>query len=246
MIRVAEKLTFIRRASSSTIPAHVKVFDRETKRRQRNWAANANEFDKANALRKECGYRIADRVFDLTKFNEVCIDLGSGAGYIAPHLIKENVGVVIQCDMSEEMIKKADQAPRLEVSSLLADKFEFFQFPVHNVVANEELVPFRSESADLIVSSLAAHWINDLPGWFRRCIKVLRPDAAMIGSMLAGDSLHELRVSIQLAEMERLGGIGAHISPFVKSQDIGSLMNRAGFSMITLDLEDIEVKLYFD
>lgn len=43
--------------------------------------------------------------------------------------------------------------------------------------------------------------------------------------------------------MERLGGLGAHISPFVESHDIGSLMGRAGFSMITLDLDEIEVHL---
>jgi NADH dehydrogenase [ubiquinone] 1 alpha subcomplex assembly factor 5 len=102
-------------------------------------------------------------------------------------------------------------------------------------------VPFRDESIDLVLSSLTAHWINDLPGWFRRCLQVLKPDGAMIGSLLAGDTLHELRVSLQLAEMERLGGLGSHISPFVQPQDIGSLMNRAGFGMITLDLDEITV-----
>lgn len=109
------------------------------------------------------------------------------------------------------------------------------------MIADEEDVPFRSDSVDLILSSLAAHWINDLPGWFRRCLKVLKPDGAMIGSLLAGDTLHELRVSLQLAEMERLGGLGSHISPFVQPHDIGSLMNKAGFGMITLDLDEIEV-----
>lgn len=85
------------------------------KRRQRNWAVNQADFDKVQALREECGYRIADRVFDLTKFNEVCVDLGSGVGYIAPHLIKENVGMLIQCDMSDEMIKQSSTKPELEV-----------------------------------------------------------------------------------------------------------------------------------
>lgn len=34
------------------------------------------------------------------------------------------------------------------------------------IVADEELAPFRDQSADLIISSLSAHWINDLPKWF--------------------------------------------------------------------------------
>lgn len=109
------------------------------------------------------------------------------------------------------------------------------------MIADEELVPFRSESINLITSSMSAHWINDLPGWFQRCFEILKPDGCMLGTMLAGDTLHELRVSLQLAETERYGGLGQHVSPFVKFQDVGSLMNRAGFGMITLDIDEIQV-----
>jgi NADH dehydrogenase [ubiquinone] 1 alpha subcomplex assembly factor 5 len=120
--RALRRLAFIRRtgvrsATSSTIPGHVQVFDREMKRRQRNWAVNSVDFDKAQHLREECGYRIADRVFDLTKFNEVCLDLGCGTGYIAQHLIKENVGTLIQCDISEEMVRRAKESTSAEASS---------------------------------------------------------------------------------------------------------------------------------
>lgn len=76
---------------------------------------------------------------------------------------------------------------------------------------------------------------------FARCFSILRPDCPLIGAVLAADTLHELRVSIQLAETERLGGIGSHISPFVQPHDIGSLMHHAGFEMITLDMDEIEV-----
>uniref|UniRef100_A0AC34PWE5 Methyltransferase type 11 domain-containing protein n=1 Tax=Panagrolaimus sp. JU765 TaxID=591449 RepID=A0AC34PWE5_9BILA len=211
-----------------SVPSNVKVFDRETKRRQRNWAASQPDFNVAQYVKDEVGYRVADKVFDLVKFNEVVLDLGCGAGHISPNLIKENVGCVIQCDMSENMVKISKSASETE-------------FPTMRIVADEELVPFRKESIDLIVSSLAAHWINDLPGWFSRCLRVLRPDGAMIGAVLAGDTLYQLRVALQLAENERLGGMGVHISPFIEAQDIGSLMTRAGFDMITLDSDEIEV-----
>jgi len=212
-----------------TIPAEVvQVFNRKVKRRQRNIAASQEEFDTYRYVRDEFGARVADRVYDLTGFHEICVDLGCGAGHISPHLIKENVGTIIQSDMSEVMVHRSRGAPEDEMLT-------------HRLVADEELVPFREGSVDLILSSLAAHWINDLPGWFRRCFSVLRPDGCMIGSILAGETLHELRVSLQLAEMERLGGIGAHISPFVEAQDIGALMSRAGFGMITLDADEMQV-----
>uniref|UniRef100_A0AC34GAY3 Methyltransferase type 11 domain-containing protein n=1 Tax=Panagrolaimus sp. ES5 TaxID=591445 RepID=A0AC34GAY3_9BILA len=178
------------------------IFDRKTKLKQRNWAAAQPDFDVCQYVKDEIGYRVADKVFDLTKFNDVVLDLGCGVGHIGQHLIKENVGVLIQCDMSEGMIRKSKGAPEDEIPTL-------------RVIADEEKVPFKSQSIDLIVTSLSAHWINDLPGWFQRCFNILRPDGAMIGALLAGDTLYQLRVALQLAENERLGGMGTHISPFI-------------------------------
>ncbi|TKR94940.1 hypothetical protein L596_009166 [Steinernema carpocapsae] len=208
----------------------MKVFDRDMKRQQRDWVASNPDYDVYQYVKDEIAYRVADKVYDLTKFNEICLDLGCGGGHVAPHLIKENVGALIQCDMSEGLVRRSHSAQDSEIQTL-------------RVIADEELVPFRESSIDLIISSLSGHWINDLPGWFSRCLKVLRPDCVMIGAMFAGDTLFELRVALQLAEMERLGGVGAHISPFVQPQDIGSLMNRAGFDMITLDTDEIERRL---
>jgi NADH dehydrogenase [ubiquinone] 1 alpha subcomplex assembly factor 5 len=36
--------------------------------------------------------------------------------------------------------------------------------PVERIVADEEKPPFEPESQDAILSCLALHWINDLPG----------------------------------------------------------------------------------
>ena len=50
------------------------------------------------------------------------------------------------------------------------------------------------------------------------------------------------RCSLQLAEQEREGGFGSHISPFVEVQDLGSLLNRSGFTMLTLDSDEVIVR----
>lgn len=39
------------------------------------------------------------------------------------------------------------------------------EVPVIRVVADESMAPFQEKSADLVVSSLSAHWINDLAKW---------------------------------------------------------------------------------
>ncbi|VDP42815.1 unnamed protein product [Schistosoma mattheei] len=69
----------------------------------------------------------------------------------------------------------------------------------------------------------------------------LRNDGCLLGVMPAMDTLYELRVSLQLAELERLGGISSHISPFVDSVDMANLLQCAGFNLITLDIDEIVI-----
>ena len=53
----------------------------------------------------------------------------------------------------------------------------------------------------------------------------------------------KLRGSLQLAELEREGGFASHVSPFVQAQDLGSLLNRSGFNMLTLDTDEITIRV---
>lgn len=52
--------------------------------------------------------------------------------------------------------------------------------------------------------------------------------------MFGGDTLYELRCSLQLAELEREGGFSPHVSPFVAVSDLGHLLSRAGFNTLTV------------
>jgi NADH dehydrogenase [ubiquinone] 1 alpha subcomplex assembly factor 5 len=106
--------------------------------------------------------------------------------------------------------------------------------PVLSVVADEEDLPFVNDLFDLVTSSLSLHWVNDLPKAMQEAWRVLKPDAPLVGAMFAGDTLFELRSSLQLAEMEREGGFSPHISPFVQLSDVGSLLTRAGFTITTI------------
>ena len=52
----------------------------------------------------------------------------------------------------------------------------------------------------------------------------LVPDGVFIASMFGGDTLFELRCSLQLAEIERRGGFAPRVSPFADVRDCGSLL----------------------
>lgn len=95
---------------------------------------------------------------------------------------------------------------------------------------------------ELVISSLSFHWVNNLPGCFDSVMKSLKPDGVFIASLFGGETLYELRSSLQLADVERKGGISPHVSPFAKIRDIGSLLNRAGFTMLTIDTDEMVVR----
>ncbi|XP_069643655.1 arginine-hydroxylase NDUFAF5, mitochondrial isoform X3 [Haliaeetus albicilla] len=110
-----------------------------------------------------------------------------------------------------------------------------------SVVADEECLPFKEDTFDLVVSSLSLHWVNDLPRAFREIHQALKPDGVFIGAMFGGDTLYELRCSLQLAELEREGGFSPHVSPFTAVSDLGHLLSRAGFNTLTVDTDEIQV-----
>lgn len=133
------------------------------------------------------------------------------------------------------------------------DKDEAFvsQFPgkvIRHLVEDEEVAIqqendelLATDQYDAVVSNLSLHWINDLPQTLANINRVLKPDGFFMGTIIGGDTLYELRTSLQLAELERKGGMSPRVSPLVHLNDVGSLLNRAGFSMLTIDSEDIVV-----
>ncbi|KFD51430.1 hypothetical protein M513_07643, partial [Trichuris suis] len=212
--------------SMTTYPSTYNVFDRDLKRRQRDWAASQDDFKDYEYLRKEIGYRLSDRIYDVKRVFNVAVDLGCGCGYIAPHVYKEHVDTLIQLDMSRVMVKRS------------ASSEEVFTARLH---ADEELVPFRDDSIDLVLSSLSLHWINDLPGTFKRIFNVLRPDGLFLAATFGGNTLYELRCSLQLAETERLGGLAPHLSPLLLADDVTALLSQSGFKLLTIDVDTIVV-----
>ena len=106
---------------------------------------------------------------------------------------------------------------------------------------DEELLEFEENSLDCVVSIGSLQWTNDLPGALIQIRRALKPDGVFVGAICGGDTLFELRTSLQLAEQEREGGLGARISPMAESSDMAALMQRAGFNIPTIDVDDVTV-----
>jgi SAM-dependent methyltransferase len=110
------------------------------------------------------------------------------------------------------------------------------------VVADEEALPFADGTLDLIVSALALHFVNDLPGALLQTRRALKPDGLFLAALFGGDTLTELREAFAAAESEVEGGISPRVAPFADLRDLGALLQRAGFALPVADVDRLVVR----
>ncbi|KAG0124220.1 S-adenosyl-L-methionine-dependent methyltransferase [Tuber indicum] len=220
-------------AIASPNPAY-QVFNRRTKCLQRSRSTQNPAHSRAtDYLKSEISLRLIDRVQDIQRPLPHILDLGAGACHIARQLplgISSRLEKLTCVDMSRELLYRDAE---LEFNDNL---------PIERVVVDEEVPPFAENTFDAVISSLSMHWINDLPYTLSSINRILKPDAPFIAAMLGGDTLFELRTSLQLAELERRGGVSPRVSPLADVRDVGGLMQRAGFKLLTIDVDDVVVE----
>lgn len=110
-----------------------------------------------------------------------------------------------------------------------------------DILADEEYLPCRHGSLDLVVSALNLHTVNDLPGALLQVQRALRPDGLFLVALLGGETLRELRICLTEAELELYGRAAPRVAPFADKPQIGGLMQRAGFALPVVDSEIVTV-----
>jgi len=192
---------------------------------------NGNRSRTVDYLRDEVADRLIERFADIKRDLRDILDLGSGPGHFTKLIGNTTYErKVTMMDLSEKMLKRDDANQEYEV-------------PITQKVGDEEelLQNVPRNSFDAVVSCLSLHWVNDLPGALIQIKEALRPDGVFIGAILGGDTLFELRTSLQLAETEREGGISPRVSPMTETSDISNLMGRAGFNLLTVDTDEVKI-----
>ncbi len=201
----------------------MRVFDRPLVRRRRDRAAAL--FPEFDFLVREAANRLVDRMDDVIRRFPSVLDLGCHTGQVAEELrAKDAFEHLVQCDLSPRMARLA------AVNGCAS------------VVADEEWLPFKDASFDLVISCLSLHWVNDLPGTLVQIRRVLKPEGLFLGVMLGGETLKPLRDSLAAAELEIDGGISPRVSPFADVRDMGQLLQRAGFTLPVADGDRIVVR----
>jgi NADH dehydrogenase [ubiquinone] 1 alpha subcomplex assembly factor 5 len=166
----------------------------------------------------------------------VAVDLGSGPGFVYRQL-QGHAGIkkLIQMDIADKFLLRDASAG----GHPFLDPEEWIE--THRMVGDPEWLPLQPESVDLVVSCLDLHWVNDLPGALTQIRRSLKPDGLFLAAMFGENTLRELREAFIVAETEREGGLGQHASPMAGLSDLAGLVQRAGFTLPTLDVDHVDV-----
>ncbi len=185
----------------------------------------ADGYGAASFLKQRAAQDAAERLETIMRDFPRAVDLGARDGTFAKALAASDasgrVGRLIETDLSLAMLA-GRPGPRIQV--------------------DEEALPFADESLDLVVSTLALHWVNDLPGALIQIRRALRPDGLFLGAMLGGSTLTELRQALTEAEAELTDGAGLRVSPFADTFDAAGLLQRAGFALPVADVDRVRVR----
>ena len=196
------------------------LFDRRLLRARR---LRAQALGPSTFLIDRVADELGDRIAAVLRSFERAVDLGTPTDAVRRALAASGkVGGIIAADAL------AGQVP--------------FSLSGSPVAADEEALPFRDGSLDLVVSALALGFVNDLPGTLIQIRRALRPDGLLLAALAGGDTLTELRQAFAAAEAEIEDGISPRVAPFADVRELGALLQRADFALPVADVERLTVR----
>ena len=195
------------------------IFDREELRKKRSRAYQSSE--PCDFLWTWVGQQISERLSEIKRSFPTALEIGA----YTPHNIQtewkkiSSIETLLQMDLISQ--QSSTSSPFL--------------------IGDEEALPFGPQTLDLVLSNLTLHSVNDLPGTLIQIRSALKPDGFFCAALFGGETLWQLKESISHTELSLKNGLSPRIFPFADKQQMGSLMQRAGFSLPVIDSDIITV-----
>ncbi|HEY1097175.1 MAG TPA: SAM-dependent methyltransferase [Alphaproteobacteria bacterium] len=108
-------------------------------------------------------------------------------------------------------------------------------------MAENGILPFIPQTLDALVSCGVLHWSDDPQLMLKQYFFALKQDGVFVGSVMGGETLHELRTVLAETETELYGGLSPRVSPMINVQDLAGLMQQTGFALPVVDYDRITV-----
>ncbi len=168
----------------------------------------AKTYDAAASFQRDVGNELL-RSIEPNKKIDVVLDLGCGTGYFTQYLKEAfSQAHIIGMDLAEGMLCVAQEKNQQTKAWVCGDA---------------EKLPFADASVDIIFSSLALQWCNNLTELFSELYRVIKPDGTLLFSTLGPNTLHELRNAWQQVDSN------IHVNHFTPAAEIQKQLLQNGF-----------------
>ena len=216
------------------------MLDRAEVRRAFDHAAAS--YDAHAVLQRE----ICDRLLSRLDFMKLkpgrVLDVGAGTGYGLQHLRDRYAEAgLVALDLAPAMLVHArSRLPHASWLSRAASRFTTHATPLtHFVCGDMEHLPLATSSIDLVWSSLALQWANDLEVTLQGFHRTLAPGGLLMFATFGPDTLKELRAAFSSIDD------APHVNRFADLHDIGDMLIHAGFASPVMEM-DILTLTYAD
>ena len=200
----------------------------------RNRMRAARDFHNYDFLFSYCEDQILDRLSLIKRSFQTVLLIGARKSPAFISKLKTQLGAdfIVQTDLTQAYFQTAIEDEDKDKNTPPAPS---------SVICQDDFLPFKGGSFDLILSSFHCHTINDLPGALFQIRRILKPDGLFLSALPGGETLTELRQSLMQTEIETKNGLSPRVFPFADKQDAGALLQRAGFALPVVDSENITV-----
>lgn len=176
-------------------------------------------YDQHAQFQREVGQALLDKLpLNLSGLN--VLDIGCGTGYFSL-LLAERGAQVTAADLSANMLKQA--------KSRCADRVNQY------CLADAESLPFPDKVFDIVFSSLALQWCENLAIPLAEARRVTKPSGKIVFSTLTEGSLCEL--SSAWSEIDSY----QHVNQFLTEKQIKIALAQADLANHQLDLRTIQL-----
>jgi malonyl-CoA O-methyltransferase len=185
---------------------------------RRHFGRAASSYEKHDALQREVGDALLERLGFYLETPLRVVDVGAGTGR-GTALLKQKYpkAEVIALDLALPMLRAAK-------------RHSSWRKPFLRVCAEATRLPLADHSVDVLYSNLCFQWVDDLPALFGECMRVLKPGGFMAFSSFGPDTLMELRAAWAEADQQ------PHVGRFLDMHDVGDAMLNAGLRDPVLDV----------
>mgnify|MGYP001351737467 FL=1 len=205
---------------------NIKIFSKKKNQISRNRAST--KYKKYDYLFNEVNKRLFDRLKFIKRKFVNTLEVGSKTGNtIGLFNKKKDIKKIFISDISKEMLLIAKKQK--------INKQKFF------LSIDEENLPFKNNQFNLVFSNLYLHWSNDLFKVLNEIYRTLKPDGLFLCSIFGSETLNELKYSLCSAEDKISKNISPRVSPFIRLQDAGTLLQKAGFQLPVIDRDSIKI-----